>query len=75
MVRDFYKTVCNMLFEDDQLLFSFLIAYKDQECEYTTDIRQVEFFIKGPLTNDGDINAEAGDEDASPDNTSKSLLQ
>jgi len=31
-------------------LFSFLLTYKTLEAEATIDFRQVEFFIKGPLT-------------------------
>ena len=43
------------MFERDKILFSFLLAYRELECEVTIDMRQVEFFIKGPLAQEGEI--------------------
>ena len=37
------------------MLFSFLLAYKELECEVTIDMSQVEFFIKGALSLEKDI--------------------
>ena len=47
--------MCQCLFERDKLLFSFLLAYKELECEVKIDMRQVEFFIKGPLAQEEEI--------------------
>ena len=62
MTLDFFKEICNTLFEQDQLLVSFILAYKDLESEYTTDMRQVEFFIKGRLAQEDEIYAERNEE-------------
>ena len=43
------------MFERDKILFSFLLAYKELECEVKIDMRQVEFFIKGPLAQEDEI--------------------
>ena len=43
------------MFECDKILFSFLLAYKELECEVKIDMRQVEFFIKGPLAQEDEI--------------------
>ena len=43
------------MFERDKMLFSFLLAYKELECEVKIDMRQVEFFIKGPLAQEDEI--------------------
>ena len=43
------------MFEKDKMLFSFLVAYKELECEVKIDMRQVEFFIKGPLAYEEEI--------------------
>ena len=43
------------MFEADKILFSFLLAYKELECEVSIDMRQVEFFIKGPLAQEDEI--------------------
>ena len=48
-IQIFYEKVCQTLFENDKLLFSFLLAYKELEIEFRIDKRQVEFFIKGAL--------------------------
>lgn len=47
--REFYRQVCQTLFDKDKLLFSFLLAYKELEVEFKIDKCQVEFFIKGGL--------------------------
>ena len=47
--QTFHRQVCQCMFERDKMLFSFLLAYKELECEVKIDMRQVEFFIKGPL--------------------------
>lgn len=49
MLRQFFKAICQSIFERDVLLFAFLLAYKELESELKCDMRQVEFFIKGPL--------------------------
>jgi len=54
-VRLFYSQVCQTLFENDKLLFSFLMAYKELEVEFKIDRRQVEFFIKGALQQEDEI--------------------
>ena len=51
----FYNQVCQTMFEKDKVLLSFLLAYKELECEVTIDMRQVEFFIKGPLAQESEI--------------------
>ena len=51
----FYNQVCQTMFEKDKILLSFLLAYKELECEVTIDMRQVEFFIKGPLAQESEI--------------------
>ena len=43
------------MYEKDKMLFSFLLAYKELECEVKIDMRQVEFFIKGPLAYEEEI--------------------
>ena len=43
------------MFDRDKMLFSFLLAYKELECEVKIDMRQVEFFIKGPLAQEQEI--------------------
>ena len=48
-MRQFYLQVCQALFDQDKLLFSFLLAYKELEVEFKIDRRQVEFFIKGAI--------------------------
>ena len=35
----FYNQVCQTMFERDKILFSFLLAYKELECEVTIDMR------------------------------------
>lgn len=66
--RNFYQQVCQSLFDKDRVLFSFLIAYKELECEVSIDMRQVEFFIKGPLAMQEEIfnvaNLQKSDEKA-----------
>ena len=53
--RAFYQQVCQTLFDQDKLLFSFLLAYKELEVEFKIDKSQVEFFIKGGLHQDEEI--------------------
>ena len=56
------------MFEKDKLLLSFLLAYKELECEVTIDMRQVEFFIKGPLAQESEIFNPINLSDYTPDN-------
>ena len=35
--REFYRQVCQTLFDKDKLLFSFLLAYKELEVEFKID--------------------------------------
>ena len=43
------------LFQKDILLFAFLMSYSELDSELKCDMRQVEFFIKGSLTQESDI--------------------
>ena len=54
-MRQFYLQVCQALFDQDKLLFSFLLAYKELEVEFKIDRRQVEFFIKGAIQQDDEV--------------------
>ena len=55
MAKALYGRVTQALFVKDVLLFAFLLAYKEVESELKWDMSQVEFFVKGHLTQESEM--------------------
>ena len=55
LAKALYGRVTQALFVKDVLLFAFLLAYKEVESELKWDMSQVEFFVKGHLTQESEM--------------------
>ena len=60
-----FQHVSISLFEKDILLFAFLLAYQELDSELKFDMRQVEFFMKGNMFTDLDLETRSNTGSAS----------